>query len=78
MGESVSLVSSSDETAKDAYRVLADHDLLREDGAEPQHHFTTTGDPHEFTRLARRFLGPEVISVTGHRHFVADRGEVVR
>jgi glutamate racemase len=78
MGESVSLVSSSDETAKDAYRVLADHDLLRaDDSAEQQHHFTTTGDPDEFTRLARRFLGPEVISVTGHRHFDARRGEVV-
>ncbi|MCA1781628.1 MAG: glutamate racemase [Dermatophilaceae bacterium] len=81
MGESVSLVSSSDETAKDAYRVLADHDLLRGAGPgvpAPQHHFTTTGDPDEFTRLARRFLGPEVISVTGHRHFDDDRGDIGR
>lgn len=78
MGQSVSLVSSSDETAKDVYRVLSDHDLLLADDAEPQHHFTTTGDPDEFTRLARRFLGPEVISVTGHRHFVDTRGEVSR
>ena len=77
MGESVTLVSSSDETAKDVYRVLADHDLLQRDDARPEHHFTTTGDPEEFTRLARRFLGPEVISVTGHRHFVGTRGEVV-
>ena len=77
MGESVTLVSSSDETAKDVYRVLADHDLLQRDDARPEHHFTTTGDPEEFTRLARRFLGPEVISVTGHRHFVGTRDEVV-
>ena len=78
MGGSVSLVSSSDETAKEVYRVLADHDLLQDDRVSPEHHFTTTGDPAEFTRLARRFLGPEVISVTGHRHFDAPRGEVSR
>jgi glutamate racemase len=80
MGEAVTLVSSSEETAKDVFRVLADHDLLREEspaGRPPQHHFTTTGDPDEFTRLARRFLGPEVISVTGHRHFADTRDEVV-
>ena len=59
------------------YRVLADHDLLQGDYTRPEHHFTTTGDPEEFTRLARRFLGPEVISVTGHRDFVGTRGEVV-
>ena len=78
MGGSVSLVSSSDETAKEVYRVLADHDLLQDDTVTPEHHFTTTGDPDEFTRLARRFLGPEVISVTGHRHFTSTHGEVVR
>lgn len=78
MGETVTLVSSSEETAKDVFRVLADHDLLREDTVVPEHHFTTTGDPDEFTRLARRFLGPEVISVTGHRHFASTHGGVGR
>lgn len=80
MGESVSLVSSSEETAKDVFRVLADNDLLRgddlESGPANQHHFTTTGDPEEFTHLARRFLGPEVISVTGPRDFGPVRDEV--
>lgn len=76
MGEAVTLVSSSEETAKDVFRVLADQDLLRGDDSVPEHHFTTTGDPDEFTRLARRFLGPEVISVTGYRHFTGARGEV--
>ena len=78
MGESVSLVSSSEETAKDVFRVLADNDLLRGDdpGLPAQHHFTTTGDPDEFIHLARRFLGPEVISVTGPRDFRPVRGEV--
>jgi glutamate racemase len=58
MGDGVTLVSSAEETAKDLYRVLADDDLLRADASEmPGHSFTTTGDPDEFRRLAKRFLG---------------------
>lgn len=57
MGDGVTLVSSAEETAKDLYRVLADADLLRGDSTVPGHSFTTTGDPDEFRRLARRFLG---------------------
>ena len=61
MGDGVTLVSSADETAKDVYRVLADSDALRPPHLPPPSHgFTTTGDAAEFTRLARRFLGPEV------------------
>jgi glutamate racemase len=61
MGDAVTLVSSADETAKDVYRVLADSDALRPPHLPPPSHgFTTTGDAAEFTRLARRFLGPEV------------------
>lgn len=64
MGDTVTLVSSADETAKDVYRVLADADALRPaDHGTPSHSFTTTGDPEEFRRLARRFLGPEVDTV---------------
>ena len=58
MGDGVTLVSSAEETAKDVYRVLREHDLLRgDDGAPPTHGFTTTGDPSQFRRLATRFLG---------------------
>jgi len=67
MGDGVTLVSSAEETAKDVYRVLADGDLLRPDGLpEPTLAFNTTGDPDEFRRLARRFLGPEVETVFGN------------
>lgn len=59
MGDLVTLVSSAEETAKDVYRVLADRDELRV-GPPPAHTFRTTGDPDEFRRLARRFLGPEL------------------
>ena len=62
MGDGVTLVSSAEETAKDVFRVLADSDALRPDHLpEPGHEFLTTGDPEEFVRLARRFLGPEAV-----------------
>jgi glutamate racemase len=64
MGNSVSLVSSAEETAKDLYRVLVEGSLLREAGASaPTHRFLATGDAKAFESLARRFLGPEVGSV---------------
>ncbi|MGE9807895.1 glutamate racemase [Janibacter sp. G1551] len=67
MGDTVTLVSSAEETAKDLYRVLADRDELRPDSLPaPSHGFSTTGDPDEFRRLARRFLGPEVVDVHGN------------
>lgn len=60
MGDGVTLVSSADETAKDVYRALTAHDLLRPDEAPPPgHRFLATGDPEPFARLRRRFLGPE-------------------
>jgi glutamate racemase len=62
MGDGVTLVSSAEETAKDVFRVLADSGMLRPDELPaPTHEFVTTGDPKEFERLARRFLGPEVV-----------------
>lgn len=64
MGEEVSLVSSAEETAKDVYRTLVAHDLLRDPSLpEPVHQFLVTGDPSDFQRLGRRFLGPEIGSV---------------
>lgn len=61
MGEDVTLVTSSEETAKDVYRELARRGLLRDpDAAPPRHEFRSTGDPESFAVLARRFLGSEV------------------
>jgi glutamate racemase len=62
-GDKVTLVSSAEETAKDAYRTLVEQDLIRNPNLpSPSHEFLATGDP--FTHLARRFLGPEVREVT--------------
>lgn len=63
MGDQVTLVSSAEETAKDVYRTLLAHNLLRTDAAKPRLRFQATGDAEAFSVLARRFLGPEVQSV---------------
>jgi glutamate racemase len=64
MGESVTLVSSAEETAKDLYRTLVENGLLRVQSATPAtHKFLATGDAKAFETLARRFLGPEVTKV---------------
>jgi glutamate racemase len=61
MGQDVSLVSSAEETAKDVYGTLVGHSLLRDTRLpEPVHQFVATGDPLDFQRLGRRFLGPEI------------------
>jgi glutamate racemase len=61
MGDGVTLVSSAEETAKDVYRTLVAQGLERDPALPaPHHRFLATGDPEPFTRLARRFLGPEV------------------
>lgn len=63
MGEDVSLVSSAEETAKDVYRTLVAHNLLRTSTSAPTLKFLATGDAKSFEKLARRFLGPEVAHV---------------
>ena len=61
VGEDVALVSSAEETAKDVYRMLTTHDLLRpSDAPAPQHVFLATGDPAPFAELGRRILGTAV------------------
>lgn len=63
MGENVTLISSADETAKDVYRTLVAHNLERDSTTPPNYKFQATGDTKSFEKLARRFLGPEVLSV---------------
>ncbi|HEY4613973.1 MAG TPA: glutamate racemase [Citricoccus sp.] len=87
MGEEVTLVSSAEETAKDVYRALVRHGLERPATLEPEavspsgasapdgdtgHRFMATGDPVQFERLARRFLGPEVGGVQ-HVDHISER-----
>ena len=64
MGNDVTLVSSAEETAKDLYKTLVEADLLSTQSSPATHRFVATGDASSFAALARRFLGPEVVSVT--------------
>lgn len=59
LGPDVVLVSSADETAKDVYATLVQHDLRHEDVHTPSHEFLATGDPEPFQRVAQTFLGGE-------------------
>jgi glutamate racemase len=74
MGESVTLVSSAEETAKELVRVLTELDLLhphpdRHGASAPRREFEATGDPEAFLALAARFLGPTITGVHPiHRH----------
>lgn len=69
MGDSVTLVSSAEETAKDLVRVLTESDLLHphDRGGPAARSFEATGDPEAFTALAARFLGPVITGVTPHQ-----------
>jgi glutamate racemase len=65
MGEDVTLVSSAEETAYDVYRTLVQHGIERGSTEPPTYQFEATGDSKaEFLRLAGRFLGPEVNTVS--------------
>jgi len=63
MGEGVNLVSSAEETARDVFRVLTEHQLLAPNETSPSYRFLSTGSKQEFELLAKRFLGPEVLGV---------------
>jgi glutamate racemase len=76
MGDGVTLVSSADETAKDVYRALTGGACSlaasrpgpgafgsQEEPAWPvRHQFLTTSDAEQFARLARRFLGADILA----------------
>jgi len=65
VGENVMLVSSAEETAFDVYRTLMEHGIQHSGlTTTGKYRFEATGaSTEQFLRLARRFLGPEVLSV---------------
>ena len=64
MGDEVTLVSSAEEAAKDVYKLLVSRGLERDPSLPtPEYQFLTTGQPEEFERIGRRFLGPEMQAV---------------
>jgi glutamate racemase len=68
VGDTVTLISSAEETAQSVYRVLQQTGLDRDpDRPPPLHRFSATGESEPFARLGRRFLGPEIGTVTTMR-----------
>jgi glutamate racemase len=63
LGLDVVLVSSAEETAKDAYATLVREDLLGPEPRRPEHRFLCTGDPASFGPVADVFLGPELDAI---------------
>jgi len=63
MGDTITLVSSAEECAKDVYKMLTSTGLMRESG-EPTYTFATTGAPDEFETIGRRFLGAEMMAAS--------------
>ncbi|HEU4965526.1 MAG TPA: glutamate racemase [Bacilli bacterium] len=60
MGEGVQLISSAEETAREASTVLSVRHLLNEDNLHPDYRFYTTGDPDTFHQLGSRWLNREI------------------
>ncbi|TDB38840.1 MAG: glutamate racemase [Actinobacteria bacterium] len=57
VGPQVHLISSAEETAREAAETLAARGQLADSTSAPVHEFHTTGDPTEFEMLGSRILG---------------------
>ncbi len=62
MGEGVEVISSAEETALEVKRILSRKGLLN-DSSNPAYRFLSTGDPDDFLKLGRLFLGKEITQV---------------
>jgi glutamate racemase len=60
MGEGVELISSAEETAREASTVLADRHQLNNHNPHPDYVFYTTGDPDYFQKIGSRWLNREI------------------
>lgn len=61
MGPDVQLISSSEETAREASTVLAVKGTLHEGNPRPTYRFYTTGDPQYFQQVGSRWLQREIL-----------------
>ncbi|WP_026197799.1 glutamate racemase [Sciscionella marina] len=66
MGDSVTLVSSAEETTKDVVRVLTETELAAPEDQPPEHVVLATGDQGAFDKLAARLLGHRLGPDLGH------------
>ncbi|RWZ59849.1 glutamate racemase [Halobacillus fulvus] len=70
MGESIQVISSGEETAREASLILAYHDALENRKEKPVHEFYTTGDLEKFRQIANNWFDEpvqvlEVVEIDG-------------
>lgn len=63
LGDRVSLVSSAEECAKEAFAVLTRRGLTHDRPRQPRLRFLTTGNPDQFEGIGRRLMGGTVTGV---------------
>ncbi|MGG3469663.1 glutamate racemase [Neobacillus pocheonensis] len=63
MGDSVSVISSGDETAREISAILQYNGLLETSEEEPEHEFCTTGSRRIFSKIASQWLGIPITEV---------------
>ncbi|MFK9091259.1 glutamate racemase [Bacillus salipaludis] len=63
MGETVHVISSGDETAREISAILQYNGQLDESEVEPEHEFYTTGSKRIFSKIASQWLGFPVDNV---------------
>ncbi len=63
MGNSVFIIDSAEETAKQVARRLNLINMERDEGSEPEHAFYVSDIPHQFQEVGHRFLGKQLGSV---------------
>lgn len=69
MGEGIQVISSGDETAREASVILHHNDMMNESLEAPQHEFFTTGSKEIFTEIASLWLCKKIETVqTIHIH----------
>jgi glutamate racemase len=64
MGEGVKLISSAEETAREASAILQVKQMLNDRNLAPRHRFFTTGNPDYFRQVGSRWLKRDIF-VTG-------------
>ncbi|HZD58845.1 MAG TPA: glutamate racemase, partial [Anaerolineae bacterium] len=62
-GDSIKLISSAEETARELKEFLTRKDSLRQEETPPIPKFISSGDENIFRELGARFLGQEITSV---------------
>jgi len=64
MGDSVRLIDSAEETAREVASILSVKDLMRPSGEEVGHKFYVSDVPDKFTQITERFLGRNINNIT--------------